>query len=243
MRVCDQKHLKGEIFIILRDFEKLPEYMQTDETKVYYEILKKRKNSILIKRIFDFVFSLILCVLLLPIILLVAIVIVIDSPGNPLFLQTRITKYGKKFKIFKFRTMVTNAEKLGTQVTRDNDPRITKVGKYLRKLRIDEIPQIFNILLGDLSFVGVRPEVPKYVKKYTDEMYATLLMPAGVTSLTSILYKNEAELLKSSKKTDETYINKILPEKMKYNLEYIKNFNFFGDIKIMFKTLKAVASK
>lgn len=217
--------------------------MQTQETKVYYDILKKRKSSILIKRIFDFIFSLILCVVFLPIILSVAVIIMLDSPGNPFFLQTRITKYGKKFKIFKFRTMVKNAENLGANVTIDNDPRITKVGKYLRKFRIDEIPQIFNIFLGDLSFVGVRPEVPKYVEKYTDEMYATLLMPAGVTSLTSILYKNEAELLKSSQNPDETYVNEILPKKMKYNLEYIKNFNFWGDIKIMLKTIKAVISK
>lgn len=217
--------------------------MQTDEVKTYHDALKKRKFSILIKRIFDIVVSLIASIFLVPIIILLAIIIMIDSPGNPFFLQTRVTKHGKKFKIFKFRTMVKNAEKLGAQVTTDHDPRITKVGKYLRKLRIDEIPQIFNIIIGDLSFVGVRPEVPKYVKKYTDEMYATLLMPAGVTSITSILYKNEAELLGSSENPDETYVNKILPQKMKYNLEYIKSFNFFGDIKIMLKTIKAVISK
>lgn len=217
--------------------------MQTDEVKAYHDALKKRKFSIFIKRIFDIVVSLIASIFLVPIIILLAIIIMIDSPGNPFFLQTRVTKYGKKFKIFKFRTMVKNAEKLGAQVTPDHDPRITKVGKYLRKLRIDEIPQIFNIIIGDLSFVGVRPEVPKYVKKYTDEMYATLLMPAGVTSITSILYKNEAELLGSSENPDKTYVNKILPQKMKYNLEYIKSFNFFGDIKIMLKTIKAVISK
>ena len=217
--------------------------MQTKETKKYYDIIKKRKFSVIIKRVFDFIFSTCLCVVLLPIIILTAIVIMIDSPGNPFFLQTRITKYGKKFKILKFRTMVKNAEKIGTHVTTDHDPRITKAGKYLRKFRIDEIPQIFNIILGDLSFVGVRPEVPKYVEKYTSEMYATLLLPAGVTSLASILYKNEAKLLKTSQNPDETYINEILPRKMKYNLEYIKNFNFFGDIKIILKTIKAVISK
>ena len=217
--------------------------MQTKETKKYYDIIKKRKFSVFIKRVFDFIFSICLCAVLLPIIILTAIVIMINSPGNPFFLQTRITKYGKKFKILKFRTMVKNAEKIGTHVTTDHDPRITKAGKYLRKFRIDEIPQIFNIILGDLSFVGVRPEVPKYVEKYTSEMYATLLLPAGVTSLASILYKNEAKLLKTSQNPDETYINEILPRKMKYNLEYIKNFNFFGDIKIILKTIKAVISK
>lgn len=224
-------------------FEKLPVYMQTKEVKNYYDILKKRKISILAKRVFDLIFSICLCAVLLPIMLLISVIIMIDSPGNPFFSQTRITKYGREFKIFKFRTMVRSAEKLGSQVTADNDPRITKVGKYLRKLRADEFPQIFNIIMGDLSFVGVRPEVPKYVDKYTPEMYATLLMPAGVTSLTSILYKNEEKLLESSQNADETYVNKILPEKMKYNLEYIKNFNFFSDIKIMFKTVIAVISR
>ncbi|MDO4199168.1 MAG: sugar transferase [Clostridia bacterium] len=229
--------------IFWKDFEKLPKYMQTKETKAYYDILKKRKFSIFIKRIFDITVSLIASVFLVPIIILLAIIIMMDSPGNPFFLQTRVTKYGKKFKIFKFRTMVQGAEKLGAQITTDHDPRITRVGKYIRKLRADEFPQIFNIIMGDLSFVGVRPEVPKYVDKYTPEMYATLLMPAGVTSLTSILYKDEEKLLKSSQNADETYVNKVLPEKMKYNLEYIKNFDFFGDIKIMFKTVIAVISR
>lgn len=217
--------------------------MKNNDVKIYYEIIKKRRFSIAWKRIFDFILSLIFSAVFLPVILIVAIIIMIDSPGNPFFCQTRVTRYGKKFKVFKFRTMVKNAEKIGAQVTSKSDPRITRVGKYLRKLRIDEIPQVFNILIGDMSFVGIRPEVPKYVEKYTPEMYASLLLPAGVTSMTSILYKNESEILGNSETPDETYVNEILPQKMKYNLEYIKNFNFSDDIKIMFKTVIAVLKK
>ncbi len=214
--------------------------MQNESVKSYYNSLDSRKFSIATKRTFDFVMSLILILVLLPIFLVVSLIIILDSPGNPFFCQTRVTRYGKKFKILKFRTMVKNAEKLGPQVTTKLDSRVTRVGKYLRKFRIDELPQIFNIFCGDLSFVGVRPEVPKYVEKYSPEMYATLLLPAGVTSATSIIYKNESELLENAENPDETYIKKILPRKMEYNLEYIRNFNFFDDMKIIFKTLIAV---
>lgn len=214
--------------------------MQNANILLYYNLIKKKRLSIILKRVFDLIMSVMFGILLLPLILAVALIIMVDSPGNPFFLQTRVTQYGRKFKIFKFRTMIVGAEKLGSQVTVGADSRITRVGKYLRKFRIDEIPQIFNIVLGDLSFVGVRPEVPKYVENYTPEMYATLLLPAGVTSMTSILYKDEASLLENSSNPDETYVQKILPEKMKYNLEYIKNFNFIDDIKIMFKTVIAV---
>ena len=178
----------------------------------------------------------------LPFIILVGIMIKIDSPGKIFFLQKRVTTNGKVFKIFKFRTMKENSEKL-SGVTIDNDPRITKLGKYLRKFRIDEIPQIFNILTGDLSFVGARPESVKYVKEYSPEMYATLLMPAGVTSTASILFKDEAELLKGAKSPDETYVKDILPKKMAYNLEYIENCSLLYDIKVMFKTVIAVIKK
>ncbi len=230
-------------FIILILWNNLPKYMQNEEVKKYYDILSHRKSGLIVKRIFDVIMSLILILILSPILLIVSLVIKFDSPGKVIFKQKRITQYGKVFEVYKFRTMVTNAEKFGAQVTQDNDPRITKSGKWLRKLRIDEFPQIFNILKGELSFVGVRPEVPRYVEKYTPEMYATLLLPAGVTSMTSILYKNEAELLKNEENPDEIYTQKILPEKMKYNLEYIKNFGFWYDIKIMIKTVFAVIKK
>lgn len=216
--------------------------MQTEEVKKYYGILDSKKGYLIAKRIFDFTLSLVMSVVLLPFIVLVGIMIKIDSPGKIFFLQKRVTTNGKVFKIFKFRTMKENSEKL-SGVTVDNDPRITKLGKYLRKFRIDEIPQIFNILTGDLSFVGARPESVKYVKEYSPEMYATLLMPAGVTSPASILFKDEAELLKGAQDPDETYVKDILPKKMAYNLEYIENCSLLYDIKVMFKTVIAVIKK
>lgn len=216
--------------------------MQTEEVKKYYDILNSKKGYLIAKRIFDFALSLVMSLVFLPFIILVGIMIKIDSPGKIFFLQKRVTTNGKVFKIFKFRTMKENSEKL-SGVTIDNDPRITKLGKYLRKFRIDEIPQIFNILTGDLSFVGARPESVKYVKEYSPEMYATLLMPAGVTSTASILFKDEAELLKGAKNPDETYVKDILPKKMAYNLEYIENSSLLYDIKVMFKTVIAVIKK
>lgn len=216
--------------------------MQTEEVKKYYDILNSKKGYLIAKRIFDFALSLVMSLVFLPFIILVGIMIKIDSPGKIFFLQKRVTTNGKVFKIFKFRTMKENSEKL-SGVTIDNDPRITKLGKYLRKFRIDEIPQIFNILTGDLSFVGARPESVKYVKEYSHEMYATLLMPAGVTSTASILFKDEAELLKGAKSPDETYVKDILPKKMAYNLEYIENSSLLYDIKVMFKTVIAVIKK
>ncbi len=216
--------------------------MQTEEVKKYYGILDSKKGYLIAKRIFDFTLSLVMSLVFLPFIVLVGIMIKIDSPGKIFFLQKRVTTNGKVFKIFKFRTMKENSEKL-SGVTIDNDPRITKLGKYLRKFRIDEIPQIFNILTGDLSFVGARPESLKYVKEYSPEMYATLLMPAGVTSPASILFKDEAELLKGAKNPDETYVKDILPKKMAYNLEYIENCSLLYDIKVMFKTVIAVIKK
>ncbi len=216
--------------------------MQTEEVKKYYDILNSKKGYLIAKRIFDFTLSLVMSVVFLPFIVLVGIMIKIDSPGKIFFLQKRVTTNGKVFKIFKFRTMKENSEKL-SGVTVDNDPRITKLGKYLRKFRIDEIPQIFNILTGDLSFVGARPESVKYVKEYSPEMYATLLMPAGVTSPASILFKDEAELLKGAQDPDETYVKDILPKKMAYNLEYIENCSLLYDIKVMLKTVIAVIKK
>lgn len=217
--------------------------MKNEEVKKYYEIVKKRKAALIFKRIFDIVMSVFLIVLFSPLLLATFIVIKLDSPGKALFLQDRVTQNGKIFKVFKFRTMVENAESLGSQVTTGEDPRITKCGRWLRKFRIDEIPQLFNILKGELSFVGVRPEVPKYVEKYTPEMFATLLLPAGVTSMTSIMYKDESKLLEGAENPDKIYVEEILPEKMKYNLEYIKNFNFWYDIKVMVKTVFAVIKK
>ena len=225
-------------------YNDLPKEFQNDAVKKYYEIVSRKKISLLFKRIFDIIFSiLILLILFIPIII-ISIAIIIDSNGSVFYRQERVTKYGKKFRIFKFRTMVTNADKIGTLVTVKSDARITKVGKFLRKYRLDEFPQIFNILIGDMSFVGTRPEVTKYVEKYSDYMYATLLLPAGLTSYSSINYKDEDEIisehLKDNENIDDIYVNYILPDKMKYNIEYIERFSFLYDIKIMFKTFLSV---
>lgn len=225
-------------------YKDLPKEFQNDAVKKYYEIVSRKKISLLFKRIFDIIFSiLILLILFIPIII-ISIAIKLDSNGSVFYRQVRVTQYGKKFRIFKFRTMVTNADKIGTLVTVKSDARITKVGKFLRKYRLDEFPQIFNILIGDMSFVGTRPEVTKYVEKYSDYMYATLLLPAGLTSYSSINYKDEDEIisehLKDNENIDDIYVNYILPDKMKFNIEYIERFSFLYDIKIMFKTFFSV---
>lgn len=230
--------------MILGKYEDLPESMKNDSVKKYYDILAKKKFSLAIKRIFDIIFSLLLLILLLPVLVLLAIAIKIDSKGPVFYRQERITKNGKSFRIFKFRTMVQNADKIGSLVTVGNDSRITRIGKVIRKIRLDELPQLINILKGEMSFVGTRPEVKKYVEKYTDEMMATFLMPAGVTSYASIMYKDEDEVIsnlqKSGKTVDEIYIEDVLPEKMKYNLEYIRKFSFGYDIRLCFKTVIGV---
>lgn len=225
-------------------YKDLPKEFQNDAVKKYYEIVSRKKISLLFKRIFDIIFSiLILLILFIPIII-ISIAIKLDSNGSVFYRQVRVTQYGKRFRIFKFRTMVTNADKIGTLVTVKSDARITKVGKFLRKYRLDEFPQIFNILIGDMSFVGTRPEVTRYVEKYSDYMYATLLLPAGLTSYSSINYKDEDEIisehLKDNENIDDIYVNYILPDKMKYNIEYIERFSFLYDIKIMFKTFFSV---
>ena len=225
---------------MLREWNQLPEYMQTDAVRPYYDQLKKKGFSLFLKRIFDIVVSLVLIVLLSPLLLVLSILIVLDSKGGVFYRQERVTQYGRKFRIFKFRTMVADADKIGTQVTVSNDSRITRVGSVIRKYRLDEIPQLFNILLGDMSLVGTRPESTHYVKHYAPEMYATLLLPAGVTSEASIMYKDEADLLDKADDVDKVYIEKVLPGKMRYNLESISNFSFIKEIGTMFKTVLAV---
>lgn len=223
--------------MLLKKWDTLPESFKNDEVKPYYEEISKKSGSLILKRIFDIVFSLLFIIIFSPIYIILALAIAIDSGFPIIYKQKRITANGREFHVFKFRTMVKNADKIGILVTVDNDSRITKIGRILRKYRLDELPQIFNVLGGSMSFVGVRPEVEKYVNHYSDEMYATLLLPAGVTSPASIAYKDEAQLLDASDDPDKTYIDEILPEKMKYNLEYIKNFSFFGDVKIMLQTV------
>lgn len=222
-------------------WEALPERMRNDAVRPYYDALKKKGFSLFCKRCFDIVASALLIVLLSPVLLVLAIWIKRDSEGPVFYRQERVTTYGRVFRIFKFRTMVTNADKIGSLVTTQGDSRITKVGAKIRASRLDEIPQLFNIFLGDMSFVGTRPEVQKYVDAYSDEMMATLLLPAGVTSPTSIRFKNEDEkisaLTAQGMTVDEAYIKVILPEKMETNLKYLKEFTFFGDIAVCIKTV------
>ena len=217
---------------------------ETDIVKKYREEIEKRRVSLFLKLFLDKVLALVLLIPLSPIILAIAIWIKLDSEGPVFYRQERITTYGRSFKIFKFRTMVKDADKLGAAVTEYNDPRISRAGNKLRKVRLDELPQLFNVLLGDMSFVGVRPEVAKYVNRYTDEMNATLLLPAGITSPASIEYKDEDEVIEkfkgSGRSIDDIYIEEVLPDKMKYNLDYIKNFSIINDIKIMIKTALAM---
>lgn len=224
-------------------WEKLPPQMQTEAVKPYYEILQKKQISLIFKRLFDIIVSLIMLLILSPVFLILAIAIKLDSKGPVFYRQVRVTQYGKEFRIFKFRTMVNNADKIGSQVTVGGDNRITRVGKVIRECRLDEIGQLLNILGGSMTFVGTRPEVPKYVEKYTSEMWATLLLPAGVTSEASIRYKDEAALLDAAEDVDATYIQDVLPGKMKYNLRSIQEYSFFKDIKTMFQTVFAVVEK
>lgn len=223
-------------------WEKLPADMQTEEVREYYDVLRKKRFSLFWKRIFDIFVSAIMLIILSPLFLILAIAIKTDSKGPVFYRQERVTQYGKRFRIFKFRSMVQNADK-GSQVTVDHDSRVTKVGKFIRKCRLDEICQLIDIFRGTMTFVGTRPEVPKYVSEYTPEMKATLLLPASVTSLASIYYKDEAELLSGAEDTDKTYVEKILPAKMYYNLKEIKNYGFWRDIKTMFMTVFAVLGK
>ena len=225
---------------MLKKWNDLPDFMKNDEVRPYYDALQKKKISLFFKRFFDIVGGLILLILLIIPMGIIAILIKLDSEGPVFFRQERVTTYGKHFKIHKFRTMVRNADKIGSAVTVDNDSRITKIGAKLRGCRLDELPQVLDLITGDMSFVGTRPEAVKYVEKYKPEYMATLLLPAGITSEASIRYKDEAELLDSAKDVDKVYVEDVLPGKMKYNLEYIKQFSVLHDLKICIDTVIGV---
>ena len=215
--------------------------MKVPQVRKYYNILQRKWLSLAVKRAFDIVVSAIMLVLFSPLFLILAIAIKADSEGPVFFRQERVTQYAKRFRIFKFRTMVNNADKMGSQVTVGNDKRITKVGSLIRKFRLDEICQLIDVFRGTMTFVGTRPEVPKYVEKYTPEMRATLLLPAGVTSQASICYKDEDKLLENAEDVDKVYVEKILPQKMKYNLAAIRDFSLVSEFKTMIMTVLAVA--
>ena len=203
-------------------------------SRPYYDLLRRKQGSLLCKRLFDILASLVLLVLLSPVFLALAIAIKLDSHGPVFYRQVRVTQYGREFRIFKFRTMVQNAHRIGSQVTVSGDSRITRVGKVIRSCRLDEVGQLLNVLGGSMSFVGTRPEVPKYVARYTPEMMATLLLPAGVTSEASIRYLDKAE------DVDETYVQQVLPGKMAYNLASIRHFGLGQELLTMLRTVKAV---
>ena len=228
---------------MLREWEELPDFMRVQEVRPYYDILKKKRFSLLLKRIFDYIVALILLLVLAIPMAVIAIWIKLDSKGSVFYRQGRVTTYGSHFRIHKFRTMVNNADKIGTTVTVSGDARITKVGQKLRNLRLDELPQVFDVLEGNMSFVGTRPEAVKYVECYKSEFNATLLLPAGITSEASIRYKDEAKLLDFAKDVDRVYIEQVLPAKMKWNLETIRKFSFCGDVTTMFRTVLAVLGK
>ncbi len=224
-------------------WDALPPELKTEAVRPYYELLSKRRGSLLLKRVFDVVVSAVMLAVLSPVFLILALAIKLDSPGPVFYRQVRVTQYGKTFRIFKFRSMVTGADRMGTQVTVSGDSRITRVGHFIRDCRLDELCQLIDVLRGAMTFVGTRPEVPKYVAAYTPEMMATLLLPAGITSEASILYKDEAQLLDEAQDVDDVYIHQVLPGKMRYNLHAIRHFSFLGDIRTMFRTVFAVLGK
>lgn len=228
---------------MLRRWDDLPDFMRLQEVRSYWEVLNKRRASLFLKRLFDLVVGIILFIVLAIPMIVISLWIKADSPGPVFYRQERVTKYGKHFRIHKFRTMVSNADKIGTAVTVGNDSRITKVGHKLRHLRLDELPQLFDVLAGNMSFVGTRPEAVKYVERYKPEYYATLLLPAGITSEASIRYKDEEKLLSAADDVDKVYVEQVLPGKMKWNLNSIERFSFPREILTMFRTVFAVLGK
>ena len=227
----------------LKEWNELPEFMRIPEVRPYWDVLNKKELELRAKRLFDMVLSIILLILLAIPMIIIAAMIKADSKGSVLFRQERVTSYGKRFRIHKFRTMVSEADQMGTSVTVGNDRRITRLGAKLRKYRLDELPQIFDVLVGNMSFVGTRPEALRYVKDYKPAYYATLLLPAGITSEASIRFKDEDKMLENVTDVDKVYVEKILPEKMVFNLEAIMHFSLWREIRLMFLTVIAVFKK
>lgn len=228
--------------MILKKWDRLPPEMRNDAVRRYYDVLKKKQLTLIFKRLFDIAASLVLLILLSPLFLILAIAIKADSRGPVFFRQVRVTQYNRCFRIFKFRSMMVNTEEKSL-ITVKGDVRVTRVGKFIRRYRLDEISQLLNVLRGDMTLVGTRPEVPKYTAQYTPEMMATLLLPAGVTSLASILYKDEARLLERAEDADAVYRETVLPAKMRYNLEQIGQTSLWNDLRILVMTVFAIFGK
>lgn len=237
-----QKNRKGHV--LWREWEELPDFMRTEAVRSYYDSLNHKKGQLFLKRVFDFTVSSLMLAALSPVLAVLAILIRLDSEGPVFYRQERVTQYGRRFRIYKFRTMVQDADKKGSLVTTQGDARITRMGKKLRGCRLDELPQLINIWKGEMSFVGTRPEVVKYVKQYTDEMYATLLLPAGVTSEASVQFKDEDQRIaagvEAGRSADEVYVEDVLGEKMEINLKELKEFSVAGNVKTMIRTVRAV---
>lgn len=237
-----QKNRKGHV--LWREWEELPDFMRTEAVRPYYDSLNRKKGQLFLKRVFDFTVSSLMLAALSPVLAVLAILIRLDSEGPVFYRQERVTQYGRRFRIYKFRTMVQDADKKGSLVTTQGDARITRMGKKLRGCRLDELPQLINIWKGEMSFVGTRPEVVKYVKQYTDEMYATLLLPAGVTSEASVQFKDEDQRIaagvEAGRSADEVYVEDVLGEKMEINLKEVKEFSVVGNVKTMIRTVRAV---
>lgn len=224
-------------------YQVLPGTMRNETVEKYFAILQSHRFGMAAKRVFDIVVSILILILSSPFFLLLAIAIKLDSKGPVFYRQVRVGRYNKDFKIFKFRTMVQNADKIGLQITTGNDPRITRMGRLIRKCRLDEFSQLLNVLSGTMSLVGPRPEVRKYVDVYKPEYMATLLVRPGITATSSIAFRNEDELLNAGGDPEKIYVDQILPPKMELNLEYLKHISVFQDIKIMFQTVAAVLKK
>ena len=228
---------------VLRRWEDLPDFMRIPEVRPYYESLQEKRVQLVLKRVFDIAAALVLLLVLCVPMLLTAAWIRLDSPGSPMFRQERATVYGKRFRIHKFRTMTANADCAGSLLTVRRDPRITRAGRLLRRHHLDELPQLLDVLAGNMSFVGTRAEVIPIVEQYRPEYYATLLLPAGITSEASIRYKDEYRLLTDAEDADRVYLEKILPAKMRWNLASVRSYRFPRDLTTLVRTVRSVFGK
>ena len=228
---------------MLRKWDDLPGFMRTDEVRPYWESLNRKRGQLILKRVFDVTAAALLLILLAIPMFALAVWIKADSKGPVFYRQERVTTCGRHFRIHKFRTMVSNADRIGTAVTVGNDSRITKAGSRLRGHRLDELPQLIDVLQGTMSFVGTRPEAVRYVEQYKPEYNATLLLPAGITSECSVRYKDEDKLLNAAENVDEVYVNRVLPDKMAWNLKSLREFSVGREIRTMMRTVLAVCGK
>ncbi len=204
------------------------------------DVLKRRRGRLALKRVMDIVISGAALCVLWPVLLLIALAIVIDDPGPVFYRQVRVGRGGKEFRIFKFRTMVVDADKKGLQITVGRDSRITRMGALLRKTKLDELAQLLNVFLGQMSFVGPRPEVPRYVAMYTPYQRQVLLVRPGITDYASIAYRNENDLLAGAEDPERMYVEEIMPAKLELNMKYLRRVSPLEDIRLILATIAAV---